>query len=160
MRPFLSIAFLFFVLNAFSKTKYNDTILTKLHGQGCGIIPNEQEVNYNINLLKNLQKSDSNNALIYRHLAMQYYFSWAREKDPVLKETLRQKSIENNVKVLDLHQFKKVSKVGTIDNLLILYSYVNDCQNTEKYYGLLKKKEKKSLGTGIPELLKKNCNIE
>ncbi len=159
MKIFLSIVFLFFVLNSFSKTKYNDTILTKLHGQGCGIIPNAQEVNYNINLLENLQKTDSNNTLIYRHLAMQYYFFWAREKDPVLKEIFRQKSIANNTKVLDLRQLKKFLIPISINNLLILYSYVNDCQNTKKYYALLKKRDQKFIDIGTLELLKKNCNL-
>ena len=155
---FLNILLLFF-LNSFSKATYNDTIATKLYGQGCGIIPNSEEVDYNIILLEKLQKTDSKNVLIYRHLAMQYYILWTREKDNILKEKNRQNSIRNNIKVLGFHQYKKASKVGTIGNLLILYCTVNDCQNTKKYYSLLKKKEVKNLGTGIPELLKKNCNF-
>ena len=156
---FLNIIFLLF-LNSFSKTTHFDTIATLLKGQGCGITPNTDEVVYNINLLENIQKTDSNNVLIYKHLAMQYYYSWSREKDELLREKYRQKSINNNIKVLDLHQFKKVSKSGTIINLMILYSRANDCLNTKKYYALLKKKEIKSIDNGTIEYIKLSCNIE
>lgn len=160
MKLFISIILLFLVLNSFSKTKINDTILNKLHGQGCGIIPNEQEVYYNIQLLENLQKTDSNNIFIYKHLAMQYYFSWTREKDSLTKESLRQKSIFSNIKALELHQLKKTDWVGTINNLLILYCFASDCENTKRYFSLLKRNDHKKLNTGVLVLLKKNCNLE
>lgn len=156
---FLNILLLFF-LNSFSKATYNDTIATKLYGQGCGIIPNSEEVDYNIILLEKLQKTDSNNVLIYRHLAKQYYILWTREKDYILKEKNRQNSIRNNIKVLGFRQFGKDFKTGTINNLLLLYSDANDCLNAKKYYSLLKKKEHKSIDIGIMQYFKKNCNIK
>jgi hypothetical protein len=151
---------LLFVLNSFSIATYNDTIATKLHGQGCGIIPNSEEVDYNITLLEKLQKTDSNNVLIYKHLAMQYYILWSREKDNILKEKNRQTSIRNNIKVLDFHLFGKTFKTGTINNLLILYSSATDCQNVKKYYSLLKKKDLKSIDKGTIDYVKKSCDIE
>lgn len=160
MKSLFSIILLLFSLSMFSKTNFNDTIITKLHGQGCGIIPSVQENNYNITLLENLQKTDSNNILLYRHLAMQYYFSWAREKNLILKDAWRQKSINANLKVLKLHQYKKLFKNYTINNLLILYCLAGDCKNTKLYFSLLNKKSKKNTDIGTLALLKKNCNIK
>jgi hypothetical protein len=154
---------LLFVLNSFSKATYNDTIATKLHGQGCGIIPNSEEVDYNITLLEKLQKTDSNNVLIYKHLAMQYYILWSREKNELLKEDYRQKSIRNNLKVIEfikLNNSEKYLKSSIINNLLVLFCFGKDCQNTKKYFALLKKREIKSMDNTTITFVKKYCNIE
>ena len=147
---------LLFVLNSFSKATYNDTIATKLHGQGCGIIPNSEEVDYNITLLEKLQKTDSNNVLIYNVL-------WSRDKNELLKEDYRQKSIRNNLKVIEfikLNNSEKYLKSSIINNLLVLFCFGKDCQNTKKYFALLKKREIKSMDNTTITFVKKYCNIE
>jgi hypothetical protein len=152
---------LFFVLNIFSKEKYNDTILPMLHGQGCGITPNNNDIDYNIKLLGRLQIADSNNMFVYKHIAMQYWYLMAREKDTILKEEYRQKCIVNNIKVLNLHQFKKHTNSSSINNIVLCYAIKNDCENAKYYINQLSKKDKKSLfDSGTLYFMKEKCNFK
>ena len=92
---FLNILLLFF-LNSFSKATYNDTIATKLYGQGCGIIPNSEEVDYNIILLEKLQKTElgsyvicENKDLLYEEAPQAY-----KDIDIVVQDLVDDKIVE------------------------------------------------------------------
>ena len=151
---------LFSVSSMYSKQQAIDTIQPLLHGIGCGITPNTEESEYNINLLNKHKALDSNNIYVYKNLAKQYYILYAKEKDSIKKEIYRQLAIANNIKVLALKQFKRNIAIYYINNIILLNLYSGNCEDAKYYYNQLTKKEKKLLeDTGSIKSVRDECNV-
>lgn len=158
MKHFFTFLLVLFIANVFSKEKYNDTIQSQLHGHGCGIFPTDKEIDYNIQLLNKYKALDTNNVYVYKHLASEYFILFSREKDSVRKIEYQQLAIVNNLKVIELKQFKRYILVNHISNIILLYGIIGDCNRAKYYYSTLSKKEKKSISdTGVDLMFKKKC---
>ncbi len=160
MNKILFSLFFFATLCVQGKEKYNDTIQTKLQGIGCQIIPSIDQIKSNIKRLNTLSENDSTNFFIFKHLAKQYYYWFAKEKDSVVKENYRKQSIANIIKVLHSDKNKKDNKLWAINNLLVLYEFGKNCNETKYYYNLINKKEKIIVNESsqVEDFFKKNCS--
>jgi hypothetical protein len=153
------IALFFISATGLAKNNFNDTLVAKLQGQGCGVRPTDQEISYNIAFLQKQLKEDSANVYAYKHLAMQYYILYARSTDNNIKEHYLKLAIENNLSILNRNTFGALIRRQAISNIVLLYALNNECIEAKKYYGLLGKKDIKALrNTGIEDAIRQACD--
>lgn len=142
----------------YGESKPQDTIINILRGNGCGINPTKDDIEYNIQLLTDLKQKDSTNLFIVKHLARQYYYLFAIEQDTVLKNKNKLHAIHNNKMLLASKPDSK-TKVWALNNLVLIYILDKNCTDAMHYYHRMNKKEKKFINknTGAEYYLKNNC---